>query len=116
VIVALTAPQTGKQTETFHGVWRDGFETADFHEGFSAANLPHPERAPDGWLSFAEGVWPLGGRPTDDWALFEITFEGRRVPGQAGHLGQYPAEYFAYRVIALERIEQLDAGSSAAKP
>ncbi|WP_143738046.1 hypothetical protein [Erythrobacter donghaensis] len=119
--VALTAPQADKQTETFHGVWRDGFETADFYEGFSSSNLPFPDEAPDGWLSFEEGVWPSDSRSPDDpdWdrhALFEITFEGRRVPGQAGHLGQYPAEYVAQRVIALERIEQFDVGLNAPKP
>jgi len=113
--VALTAPQAGKQTETFHGVWRDGFETADFYEGITAANLSQAGEAPDGWLSFAEGVWPLDGRSPDDpdWALFEITFQGRRIAGQAGHLGQYPAEYVAQRVIALKRIEQFDGGLNA---
>jgi hypothetical protein len=121
VIVALATPQAGKQTKTFHGVWRDGFETAAFYEGFSAANMPRPEEAPDGWLRFAEGAWPSDSRYPDDpdWeqhALFEITFEGHRVAGLAGHLGQYPAEYFAEHVIALERIEKSDAGLSDPKP
>jgi hypothetical protein len=117
-IVAFTAPQAGQQTRTFRGVWHDGFETAAFYEGFSAANLPPAAEAPDGWLSFAEGVWPLNDPSPDDpdWAVFEITFEGRRVPGRAGHLGQYPAEYIADRVVALERIEQVDAGLTATKP
>jgi hypothetical protein len=121
VIVALTAPKVGKQTATFQGVWRDEFETAAFYEGFSSSNLPYPDEAPDGWLSFAEGAWPSASRSPDDsdWdqpALFEITFDGRRVAGRAGHLGQYPAEYVAQRVIALKRIEQFDVGLNAPKP
>ena len=65
-VVAFTAPPPGTQTETFHGIWRDGFETAAFYEASSTSNLPDPDETPDGWLSFAEGAWPLGGRSPDD--------------------------------------------------
>jgi len=119
-IVALTAPNAGERTETFQGVWRDGFETAAFYEGFTAENWPYPDAAPDGWLSFEAGVWPSESRSPDDqdWAphaLFEITFVGHRVVGRAGHLGQYPAEYFAERVISIERIDQSDAEPEATR-
>lgn len=120
VAVAISAPKAGKQPETFTGVWRDAFETADFHAGFSAENFPDFNEPPDGWLSFETGVWPSDIRSPDDpdWeqpALYEITFVGRRVVGPAGHLGAYPAEYFAERIISIEQINQSDAVPEAAK-
>jgi len=88
VIVALATPQAGKQTKTFHGVWRDGFETAAFYEGFSAANMPRPEEAPDGWLSFAEGAWPSDSRSPDDpnWEHHALSRSRLRVIVSRGWL------------------------------
>ncbi len=107
VFVSLTAPNNDPDSKTYHGVWIDAFEEAAFFEGKTRDDFPSLLRgSPDGWLSFDPDQWPLepSSSSTDNLGYFEVSFVGRKVVGEAGHLRQYPTEYFAEQIISIERI------------